>query len=254
VRTLVIGDIHGCLDEFEALLRWVDFRQGADRLVLCGDLLDRGPDPVGVVRRARELAAESVLGNHEEKHLRWRRHEGRRQREPGYQNPMRPLPPATLAQHNALDKDDWAWIEQRPLFLRLSPTWVVLHAGLKPGVALDHQAAAEMLRCRRVTREGRMIPLHDDLETSHHGVFWTELWTGPECVVYGHNVHEAVRRDERGSGVLTLGIDTGCCFGGRLTAAIFESDGSRLRFVETTDVAAARVYFPKGGVPRPESQ
>ncbi|HTT70883.1 MAG TPA: metallophosphoesterase, partial [Anaeromyxobacteraceae bacterium] len=42
VRTIVVGDVHGCLEELDELLRVVEFRPGFDRLVFVGDLLDRG--------------------------------------------------------------------------------------------------------------------------------------------------------------------------------------------------------------------
>ena len=80
MRTLVIGDVHGCLDELRALLVRCSFDGASDRLVLLGDLLDRGPDPVGCVQFARELGAESVVGNHEETHLRFRSHRPKRAR------------------------------------------------------------------------------------------------------------------------------------------------------------------------------
>ena len=42
-RVIVIGDVHGCLDELEALLRKVDYVEGNDTLILAGDLVDKGP-------------------------------------------------------------------------------------------------------------------------------------------------------------------------------------------------------------------
>ena len=76
-RTIVVGDVHGCLEELDELLSRLEVGP-SDRLVLAGDLMDRGPDPVGVVRRARERGALAVLGNHDEKHLRFARHEAKR--------------------------------------------------------------------------------------------------------------------------------------------------------------------------------
>ena len=68
-RTLVIGDIHGCLRQFDALLDTVAVT-ASDRLILLGDLVDRGPDSAGVVRRAIGLSARCRLsvirGNHEQ--------------------------------------------------------------------------------------------------------------------------------------------------------------------------------------------
>lgn len=69
-RFLVMGDIHGCLDEFNELVNKMEYQQGRDRLVLLGDLTDKGPDSLGVVRRARELGAMCVRGNHDDKVIR----------------------------------------------------------------------------------------------------------------------------------------------------------------------------------------
>ena len=54
-RTLVFGDIHGCLGQFEALLESIAPASG-DRLVLLGDLIDRGPASAGVIKRVLALA------------------------------------------------------------------------------------------------------------------------------------------------------------------------------------------------------
>jgi len=56
-RTILIGDIHGCYDEFEQLLHEVRFNVESDRLVLLGDLMDRGKDSCKVFHKARELKA-----------------------------------------------------------------------------------------------------------------------------------------------------------------------------------------------------
>ena len=77
-RVICVGDIHGCLEEFDELLRTLQYNKEREQLILLGDLMDRGPDPVGCVRRARELDLACIMGNHEEKHLRWRRHEKKR--------------------------------------------------------------------------------------------------------------------------------------------------------------------------------
>jgi hypothetical protein len=64
----IAGDIHGCARELETLVEKLDL--GADDELVCvGDLLHRGPDPVGVMEILREIGARFVLGNHERKVL-----------------------------------------------------------------------------------------------------------------------------------------------------------------------------------------
>jgi len=86
MNTIVIGDIHGCLDEFQALVEKVALKP-EDHVICLGDFMDKGPDPAGCVRFARTHGFQSVQGNHEDKHLRWRRHEARRILDPSYTTP-----------------------------------------------------------------------------------------------------------------------------------------------------------------------
>lgn len=71
MRTLVVGDIHGKLKLFDRLLESMKYKPGEDKLILIGDLVDRGEDSRGVVERAIELKSEApdtvivLKGNHE---------------------------------------------------------------------------------------------------------------------------------------------------------------------------------------------
>jgi hypothetical protein len=51
-RLVVVGDVHGCLDELQQLLQEVEFKEGSDNLVLVGDLVNKGPKSAEVSRRA----------------------------------------------------------------------------------------------------------------------------------------------------------------------------------------------------------
>lgn len=219
MRTIVVGDIHGCLAEFDELLHTLDHTPN-DRLILVGDLVDRGPDSVGVVRRAQELKVESVQGNHEYKHLRYRK-----QRAEG--NIRVEMNEDKLSFHDQISDDLWRWIASWPLYIRLAPQLAIIHAGLRKGFSIEQQEARTLLMMRYAMRDtGKMANMKrtgTDFLHPATAAFWTELWDGPEDVIYGHHPNrDGVGVDKSASGRTCYGIDTGCCFGRSLTAAVFE--------------------------------
>jgi hypothetical protein len=236
MRTVVVGDIHGMLPEFQTLVARLELGS-EDHLVLVGDLMDKGPDPVGCVRYARELGAQMVMGNHEAKHLRWRRHEDRRAANPGYRNPMQPMSPEKVAQNAALSAEDISWLSERPATLQFAD-WVVVHGGLLPGVPLESQYKDTLIRLRWIDAVGKMMSLAPGNPSQPPGSrFWSEVYDGPLNVVYGHAAHSLSepRVDRNGLGAEVWGIDTGVAYGGRLTALVLETR-------EVIQVPASRAY------------
>jgi len=245
MRTLIIGDVHGCLEEFQALLGKVSFVQGQDRLVSLGDLLDRGPDPVGCVKFAREMGALAVKSNHDEKAVRWGAHEVKR-KDTGKKNPMK-VSPEKVAQYQALSEQDIQWLAALPLSLDLGDGLWAVHAGMEPAFPLSEQSDA-VIRVRYVDdgtrgKLGEMVGFSEgSLEQPSDTVYWTEQWKGPESIVYGHAVHSLVDpRVDSFPGGKCYGIDTGSCFGGRLTCMVW-IPGQEPEFVQ---VQAAKEYCAK---------
>lgn len=69
-KVIVIGDIHGCLDELKAILTKCEYDSASCSVVLVGDLVNKGPFSAEVVHFCREIGAHSVRGNHDEAALR----------------------------------------------------------------------------------------------------------------------------------------------------------------------------------------
>ncbi len=195
-RTIIIGDVHGCLDELKRLLRKVDYRM-SDRLVMVGDLVAKGPDSQGVIHLLRELDALSVLGNHDDHLLRWRRDlEMKKQHE-------------KIAK--TLKKPDWKWLEDLPLMLRFPDiNAVVIHGGLMPGVRLKKQKREHLLNLRSIDEEG-----WPSTRVSG-GDPWASFWRGPQHAHFGHDALRGLQKWPHATG-----LDTGCVYGSELTAKVY---------------------------------
>lgn len=221
-RVYAIGDVHGRIDLLETLLATIEAdsagRPRADVLVLLlGDLIDRGPDSAGVVRRAmRPLGwarLQSLRGNHEAAMLDaldgdrrmlsiWLRNGGDAAlRSWGFDAAL--LDGADTgdiagALHRAIPAAERAFIARCPLSLRLGDYFFV-HAGVRPGVRLEQQSDEDMLWIR------------DDFlaSTRNHGA----------VVVHGHSISETAEALPN-----RIGVDTGAYATGRLTAIGLDGD------------------------------
>lgn len=262
-RAIVVGDVHGCVIEFLELLEKLEIGP-RDRVICLGDFMDKGPDPLGCLRLAMARGFECVAANHEERHARWWRCE-KRFRETGVPNAMRPWhDDRDRAANEDLREDEVVWMESRPPWIEIQPGWVAVHGGFQPGIALADQDPKKVVRLRWMDTEGEHVPVdYDALDRKPaDGVsHWTERWTGPESVVYGHEAFhlkdplvriyeslelektycdgklvEVAPKPHTHRRVETWGIDTGCVHGGHLSALIFPT-------LELVQVKAREVYL-----------
>jgi len=207
-RTIVFGDVHGCMEELRDLLASLQVTD-ADRLVSVGDLIGKGPDSRGVLEwamGARNLTG--VLGNHELRFLKtWRA--GRVPAEKEYDA-------ATVANLGDLLDRGMRFLSSWPLWLDLGDALVV-HAGVLPDVPLYGHDADTLAT----------------LDKLPDGTPWFERYGSPKLAVFGHWVHRApvVRQN-------AIGLDTGCVYGGMLSALVLPE--RRL-----VGVQARRTYVPR---------
>jgi hypothetical protein len=222
MRTIVIGDLHGCYDEALDLLDKVAVTS-SDRVIFVGDLVDRGPKP----RECVELAMKhtSLLGNHEEKHLQQRH------------RPDERLSPDHLRTRRALGPEHFDYFGRLPTYLAL-PEYgaAVVHAGVLPDLPLPQQAPYHLLHCQCI--QPPQTKSFWPSKAPAGFTFWTNHWKGPERVIFGHSVltQPLVRPH-------AVGIDTGAVHGGSLTAVVLPS-------WDIVSVPARRDYFGSKGVGR----
>lgn len=199
-RTLVVGDLHGCYDELMALLDAAKF--GAeDRLVCVGDLLTKGEKSREVLELFMSDARfTSVIGNHDRTMLAYWRGEIDKSSLKSAQK--------RCARELRERRDEYAaFLATLPAYIDLG-SHVVVHAGLRPGVALEEQSIEDLTELRTLGED----------RASREGKPWYKVYDGEKFALFGHWPAKWPRRGPR-----ALGLDTGCVYGKRLTAYVVET-------------------------------
>lgn len=237
-RVYAIGDIHGRLDLFDALLAAIDAddaQRGAAKvtLVLLGDLIDRGPDSAGVIARARELSQSGnvriIMGNHEEMFLdsfedpgvlrHFLRYGGQ---ETLLSYPVDPKAYRAATRDELLEMMEAAVPEADRAFIAgfedivQIGDYAFVHAGVRPEIPFEEQHAHEL----RWIREPFLS--HRD---AHEAM-----------IVHGHTISDEVEHQPN-----RIGIDTGAYATGRLTALGLEGTGRWLIEARESDAGEPEI-------------
>jgi serine/threonine protein phosphatase 1 len=197
-RTLVIGDIHGSLKAFDALLAAIALTP-EDHLVLLGDYVDRGPDSAGVIRRIIELKAQcqvtAIRGNHEDMMLAARGGRIDLLREWILNGGLETL--LSYGGNRATVKDvpaeHWRFLEKELVEYLETETHIFVHASCEPDLPLNEQPAY-VLRWERC----------DDIQPHDSG----------KVIVCGHTPQDGGCPMNKGYAIC---LDTGAGFGAWLT-------------------------------------
>ena len=218
-KKAIIGDIHGCIAELTRLHALL-IAEGIEEFYHLGDLVDRGPDSRAVVQYCRIHGIRGVMGNHESSLLALIDRSKSSEFNPSQLSVER-QGKWQLAQ--SLTADDIVYIRSLPkLHVLEEEKLVLVHGGLWPNRAIWEQDRSILyLQVIHPDRPGEVRwterPGEYSLAESRALGFapWQELYDGEEKVVYGHTVFEQPSMQG-----LTIGIDTGCVYGGSLTALV----------------------------------
>jgi bis(5'-nucleosyl)-tetraphosphatase (symmetrical) len=268
----LVGDIHGCAGALERLLAAIAFSPSRDHLYVLGDLVNRGPDSLGTLRRLRGLgnAATCILGNHDWHLLAVAAGVRPRHRSDTLDDIL-----------DAPDREAWLdWVRQRRMAVH-EQGWLMLHAGVVPqwNLAMTLALAAELetqlrqrpgreflaamfgneplrwseslsgddrlrftlntlTRARFVAADGTLeFRTKDGADAAPPGFFpWFDApdrKTAGTPIAFGH--WSSLGLVERSD---LFGLDTGCVWGGRLSAVRIE--GGRRELIQVDCEAAQR--------------
>ena len=198
MQTLVIGDIHGCYVELQALLEKASLNDN-DSIIAVGDIVDRGPETPQVLDFFRLTSNTRVLmGNHERKHVRGAKHE------------LKLSLSQLISRQQFGDNypDAISWMSTLPLYIELAET-IIVHGYLEPGISLDQQNPSVLCG----TMGGDKI-LRERFDQP-----WYELYDRNKPVIVGHNNYNRtdqpfIYKDK------VFGLDTDCVHGRVLTGLL----------------------------------
>ena len=261
-RVILVGDVHGCLDELKLLLQQCEWKQGIDTLIFVGDLVNKGPHSSEVVKFVRETNSLSVRGNHDDACIR---------RTMDYKA-TNEEPTANYSYVKDFSDDDVAWLKELPYTISIpSHQALVVHAGLIPGIDLDDQDLTDMYTMRDIYQTSDTSSTGcDDKKTPNSnndtgisngtticrwkatpsdklGVAWAPHWkdSGSNYHVYfGHDARRGLQLD-----TMATGLDTGCCYGMYdvqflLVLLLFFSSSPFLHFLMLICFSLALVFIP----------
>ncbi|WDE98234.1 metallophosphoesterase [Lentisphaera profundi] len=208
-RKVFVGDIHGCYTEFLDLLKKVNYDPVSDRLISVGDIINKGPQSAAVLDYFIANTLEVVKGNHED----WL------QRAIVGECKMYAEGEKIIADSVYSKKEILSWLESLPLYIK-EKDFIAVHAGLSPYAKIKDTVARDLFTVRYVNKKTKELFAKD--KHANDLTPWYEeyayLKPGKREIIHGHWAKKSVCEYGR-----IMGLDTGCVYGGHLSAYLFPS-------------------------------
>ena len=213
-KPFIVGDVHGCFREFLALLNKINYKSQTHRLILVGDIINRGPHPLKMLKWVRKQQVEMVRGNHEQAFI-----EGVR----GFRVLSHEL--EKLKKDMKRDLYRWIeWLETFPFYIE-EKDFLVVHAGLVPKEEPKHSNPHFLMNIRTWDGIGK------DIKSESHFP-WYKYYKKKKLVIYGHWANQGLNVRKN-----SIGLDTGCVYGRKLSGVLLPER-------KVVQVPALKSYYP----------
>ena len=187
-RTIFIGDVHGCFVELKKLWRKLNITK-KDTVYFVGDLINKGPSSFEVLQFVYKKKAQVVVGNHEVHFL-------THSKKYYHIKLFKELRKKLDANPHIMQ-----WLSECPLYIE-KENFILLHAGTFPNKTLKQLSKKEITTVREIDHKP-----------------WHAYYKDDKKIIYGHWARQGLHITKN-----TIGLDSGCVYGGALTAYILEED------------------------------
>lgn len=254
---LVIGDVHGCLEELKNLIHLSTEKHNHNQpfscIIFVGDLCNKGPYNAEVIRYIRTFNEKhessgkmfAVRGNHDDSSLKAACGDMNRRSKQTYQWTFDGSNEEEKGKkHDAFLSDkDVEWMSKLPYTITIPASYfdenkdeiyqdtVIVHAGLDQNVELWNQKITTMTTIR--TTE----PADENDSSSHSEtspVPWASVWEGPPRVIFGHDAKLGIQKYDKH---MAIGLDSGAVYGNSLSGIVLPQ-------TKIISVPSAKVYCP----------
>ena len=199
MKTIFVGDVHGCYDELVLLFEKLKVQKN-DEVIFVGDIINKGPKSFEVLEFVYQNNYQCVLGNHEVKFFDWRKGKFKAKLE---QEKLFQVLDKKLTQFPDIEK----WLYNLPYFIE-KENFIVVHAGFPPfppNENLNNQPLKKQHHILLTTiRNYQKKP-------------WHEFYNGNKIVFYGHWAKQGLHLTDK-----TVGLDSGCVYGNFLSAYVYD--------------------------------
>ena len=196
-KTFIVGDVHGCFQEFLAILKKADYRADTHRLILVGDIINRGPFSLKMLKWVKDNKVEMVRGNHEQAFL-----SGAEKNK--WASPIL----KQLKTEMKEELNQWVkWLSQLPLYIE-EKDFLVVHAGLVPKEKPQYSAPQLLMNIRTWDGQGKEI-------NNESNPPWYKFYKNKKLVVYGHWAKQGLKVRTN-----TIGLDSACVYGEKLSGVL----------------------------------
>jgi len=189
-QTFIVGDVHGCYEEFLELLKKLNYHKSIHRLILVGDIIGRGPYSLKMLNWVKREQIEVCRGNHENYFI----------KSAPTNQLMDPIL-AKLKKQMGTDLQKWVhWMKTWPFYIE-EPDFIVVHAGLAPHTPLKETHPDILMHIRTWDGKGENL-------SNPNNPAWYDLYTEKKLVVYGHWSAQGLNIRSH-----TIGLDSSCVYG-----------------------------------------